>query len=258
MKTLVYVDAENINYDEAEPYLMKIKEESKEADLVVGKFYGARDVIDPSLVSYLKIGLEYVDTASIITGRKNVADMKIVVDCVFDVFQKFINDVRKVYLFTRDCDFLPLVYKLSGLNIEVETPLFEINRIPRSKSEINEKLKEIEYTPMLTDEWMYPQIEHVQYLLQDAVDFGALAEFYEKKRVKFVRDLKPILENDQFIKQINALPVLNFGIVPVVHHLCSKGVTREDLEKVLTAYTKKYFGATFNSSIIQSKLSQIL
>lgn len=135
-KCYCYVDAENVNVKD----LNEVYDCLFTADrIVMGKFYGNRDVLGEITEVCFGYGFEYVDTSLMSLGRKNVTDMKIVVDCIADVLLD--AEVDRVVLLSRDHDFIPLIHKMRGFGVEIVTPLMSAEEVHATCADVNRYLE---------------------------------------------------------------------------------------------------------------------
>jgi len=117
----LYIDGENISKADIMSSVTDFIQSLGATDVFVGKLYGNRDVVKSSVPFCLSKGLTFVETSTISSSKKNITDMKITVDCIFDVVYTKETDFT-VTLLSKDCDFLPLFYKLNEMGIRTEMP----------------------------------------------------------------------------------------------------------------------------------------
>ena len=125
---------------------------------------------------------------SLSSSSKNVADMKILTDCAFDVLQLTSTGNTSVTLVTKDCDFLPLVYRLTSIGVPVSVPMIgkdKLMTVPRSA--VTKALEEKNYNPMSSDTWLLPQLPIVEKLLRNDFNYSTIAHFCNRKRSRFIR-----------------------------------------------------------------------
>lgn len=239
MNTLLYIDAENIAYSEFKRYY----DTNTVSGNVTGKVYGNRNVLGDSVVDYLRLGFEYIDT-SVISDTKNVADMKIVTDCIFDVLQTFGPTGTEVVLITRDCDFLPLVYRMLGIGVRVTVPFAgtaSTNTV--STTIISNRLEEIGFDPMSSNDWMRPLPELVQEALMMNSYDAAVDHYCNRKRVRYIHGVAakdPIIASKLEEIEPNA-----FSAKTVFKVLRENNVSYNDLLSYIKLYTNKFFGKSF-------------
>ena len=120
-KILVYVDAENVTFSTFKPYWDEAIALNGFYE-IIGKFYGSKDLLGGTVKQYLSLGLEYCETSALSSEcHKNLADMKLITDCLHDVLHTYNTEVAQVYLLSKDYDFLPTVYKLKSLGMDTVT-----------------------------------------------------------------------------------------------------------------------------------------
>ena len=124
----LYIDGENISKIDIISSVNSFLELLEPSDTFVGKLYGNRDAVKAYVPFCLSNGLTYVETSSISASSKNVTDMKMTVDCISDVL--FAKDTNfTVTLLSKDCDFLPLFYKLKEMGIKAEMPFSTLAKL---------------------------------------------------------------------------------------------------------------------------------
>ena len=124
----LYIDGENISKMDIINSVNGFIELLNPSDTFVGKLYGNRDSVKAYVPFCLANGLTYVETSSISVSSKNVTDMKMTVDCIFDVLYAKDPDFT-VTLLSKDCDFLPLFYKLKEMGVRAEMPFSTLAKL---------------------------------------------------------------------------------------------------------------------------------
>lgn len=124
----LYIDGENVSKMEVVNSVNSFLELLKPSDIFVGKLYGNRDSVKAYVPFCLANGLTYVETSAISVSGKNITDMKMTVDCIFDVLYSKDSDFT-VTLLSKDCDFLPLFYKLKEMGVKAEMPFSALAQI---------------------------------------------------------------------------------------------------------------------------------
>ena len=124
----LYIDGENISKMDIINSVNGFLELLKPTDTFIGKLYGNRDSVKAYVPFCLANGLTYVETSAISSSSKNVTDMKMTVDCIFDVVHAIDTDFT-VTLLSKDCDFLPLFYKLREMGIKAEMPFSALAKL---------------------------------------------------------------------------------------------------------------------------------
>lgn len=255
MKELIYVDAENVSRSVVIDEIKKIKNSCRHDDEVVGKFYGAQGTVATSIKPYLSEGMEYVETSSIAANRKNIVDMKISVDCVLDVFVQFRNEVRDVWIFTSDYDFIPLIYKLAITDVTVHVPFFNADMLPKTVGDIENALIDSCYRPMCSEAWMLPQYGAIIDELGAGVWEHAVRKYCTKKQRRFLEELSDII-TDRELSKLHVLDITEFSIISIFKTL---DISADDARAVniVNLYTRKFFGRSFSSRKIPSMKSTL-
>ena len=240
-KILVYVDAENISRNVIEESLTAIRE-TKGNRAVIGKFYGSKDILGPTIQFCLHQGFEYVETSSLSANKKNLADMKLLVDCMDDVLRTYVGDVSAVHILSRDSDFLPLIYKLAANGVEVNTLV--VNQETQAEYTLGTlvtKLHDVGYLPISEDRvWGAPYLD-IMHLVSDEID-GSLVESYVSKRVKkLVQALGKVAEAEK-TTALSQLDCRDFSFSKVVATLGA--ACKDELVDLANIYTTKMFGIT--------------
>lgn len=259
MKVLVYVDAENVARDVVKEELKKVKEECPPECEILGKFYGAKSAIETSIVSYLEEGFEFVETSSITVSQKNVTDMKICVDCMHEVLDVHKGDVACVWVFTRDCDFIPLAYKLAGLEVKVHAPLFKKSYLPMTNSDVENALERLGYNPMLSADWMKPQYEVILNMIGVASAEPAVLRYCRRKQRNFLDALRKLSGMTE-VEKLYLAAVEKFSIVYVLKCLHVDPGSSFETE-IVNLYTRKFFGRNFVSkelSVVIENLDKMI
>ena len=88
-KILMFVDAENVSREQVKNYLAEARSMLQETDTFVGKCYGSKDVLGSMISFFLENGFDFIDTAVYAQAKKNLADMKIIVDSIWDILETF-------------------------------------------------------------------------------------------------------------------------------------------------------------------------
>lgn len=240
-KVLVYVDAENICKEEAREALRNVKSNLKDDEMMVGKFYGACQSITSVMQVCYEEGLEYVETSSINHGSKNVTDMKICLDCTWDVLTVYEKCVSRVIILTKDCDFVPLVYKLKGSNVEVETPLFNPEERCKTPADVSVALENEGFDPMaLGSRALKNQYCTIRALLPAKFSDGVIETYLDRKQHNFLKGVKALFDKETYDKLCSEKS-REFSLYSVIPF-----VKQENLMSVIDCYTTKYYGISFS------------
>lgn len=248
-KTLVFVDAENVS---EENFVQVVADLKSSGECVRGKFYGSREHIGCLIDIGYQAGYEFIDTTSLIKGKKNVTDMKIVVDCITEVMES--QDVTKVVIVSNDCDFIPLAYKLCGLGIVVEMPLRSNDSQDKTLADLEQELHKMQYDPRIRQDILYPQYQVVRSMLSEEFSDQLITEWITRKKRKFLKDVA-LLFNTQQLEDLD-MPVTEFCFVTICNMLQIKYET--DIGKrLLDSFTQRCFGFRYPENVAQIKLRSI-
>ena len=248
---LVYVDAENLSAAEVEYAMKGIRHSLKEGETVTGKFYGALKCVTSVTQVCYQQGLEFVETSSMNHGGKNVTDMKLMLDCIYDVLQQR-ELVERVVVLTKDCDFLPLIFKLNGCGVEVELPLFDESARYCTLADVSLALKKAGYSPISDGtSALDNQYECVRRLLPDDFSDGLLEAYLNKKKNNFLKIVKPLVSEEVY-KKARLEGGKDFSFYSIVD-----GVQNELLERVIDCYTSKFYGFSFEQKKLESVSAEV-
>ena len=240
-KALVYVDAENVSIEEFQTVTENIRNDGYHK--IIGKFYGNKAVLGGLIALGYKAGYEFIETSSMISGRKNVTDMKIVVDCITDVTE--LTEPAKVIIVSKDCDFIPLIYKLYRFNVEVETPLIDISAKEKTLKDLEEALREARYIPNLRQDILSPQYSIVRNILSEEYTDSLIEDWFNRKKNKFLKDIA--LLAGEVSEKIALVPAKDFSFITVCK-LLGIPCDSEDGKMYLDVYTKRCFGFNYTAS----------
>ena len=249
-RNLVYVDAENISKDAFSSIISELT--SEYGSTVRGKFYGNKDVIGELLQIGYTAGYEFVETSSIVRGRKNVTDMKIVVDCIADVLDCATS--AEVTIVSGDCDFVPLIYKLRGYGITVHTPFLLGKLEEKTLADLEEELRVLQYEPRTRQDILQPQFQVVRSILGEEFSDELICNWFTKKKRKFVKDVALSFSVD--VSELAEIPVQEFGFETIC---CTLGVEFDSpkAKTLLQIYTQKCFGFNYPDRALDAKLSSV-
>ena len=243
MNTLVYVDAENVSFADFKDYL----DLNLAGKMLHGKVYGNNEILGDSVSDYLKLGFDYIDTSKLSSSSKNVADMKILTDCAFDVLQTYNGTNVDVALITKDCDFLPLVYRLNSMKIPVTVPMIgkdEVMTVPQST--VTKALEAANYKPMESDAWMVQQTDYAYNLLNGSIDYNMIDRYFNRKRVRFIHAIAE--DNPELAMKLDIISKANFSARSIFKELRKNRCSNDCILSCLSIYTNKYFGKAFKPS----------
>lgn len=250
-KNIIYVDAENVTFQEFKEYYDSVLSPCN----CIGKVYGNSDAIKNNINDYLRIGFEYYDTAPYNSSSKNVADMKIVTDCAFDVLRVFNPENINIELITKDCDFMPLVYKLLGIGVSVTVPMLGAAKSATPYAKIVESLEVNGYNPMLTEEWALPQADIIYNILHGDIDYNSILKYCKMKRTKFIHAVT--VYDAPLAAELDKIPEATFCAKEVFAILRNHHCGQEELERYITLFTNKFFGKSFKTLELKRALHRL-
>lgn len=235
-RVLVYVDAENIRLEQLTQVMQEI---SNEQSRVIGKFYGVSTVLGEITAKCLEFGFDYIDTSMMSMGRKNVTDMKIVVDCVYDAFVTFCGNVDDVWLISNDHDFTPLIYKLKGQGIDIHAPFITIYTKRATASELHKYLLTNNFDPKRGLQLFEKPYAVIMEATNNEFVEDVIKEYVDKKKNKIAKYFGQDL-GDAVYNKIQSVPVESFSISDVLDATIGAGCT--DVLEILDLYTSKMYG----------------
>lgn len=252
-KVLMYVDAENVSRNQVDLMLKKVKADHQEDDEFIGKFYGARSSLSSSIQYFLNLGFEFIETGVLSQSKKNLADMKMTVDSLFDVLKTYQGDVRTLYLLSNDSDFNPVIYKLSSLGIPVIASAFETFDEIREPGDLARYLYVKHIYPIKPGNAVSIFYDVIKFATKDvrvseAVILEYLRSRYERLR-RFVCSKYRITYFDLSIDEIKNYSFYAF-------HNWLKMYGAEDMLENFRTYTQKVFGSEIPKAVCLSVLNK--
>lgn len=244
-KVFLYLDAENLSKEQILEHVDVIKAGVTEEEILIGKFYGSKETLHSIVRVCYSLGLDFIETSSISESTKNVADMKLTVDCLYDVIMDT-NNVNSVYILTQDKDFLPLIYKLYGLGIRVFTPLLKfIDNIDDTVS-IARYLHSVGFSPRYHSDILKEPVKYALSVAGENFSNEEIIQYFQNKRQKFVNTLSCFLEIDICAKILD-IQIDEFGWNTIIS--CLPNLEFKLLCTVLDIYTGKFFGFKYGNSL---------
>jgi hypothetical protein len=246
-KVLLYVDAENVSIDDVNQKVEELKNSLASDEQLVGKFYGGVNVIGGLMSTCYQLGLEYTETSSLNRGVKNLTDMKIIVDCIFDVSTTYYGEISRVCILSNDCDFTPLVLKLRSQNFAVEAPLFNFDNRERTCQDVSKKLIEQEYYPLDNSDPLKcfnNQYGPLRSVLSDDFSDDVILRYLDKKRSNFLKAAKEVCGIS--VLKLNDVPSDEFCFDSV---LDAVSLDDNSLRILIRQYTSKFFGGLFPDTV---------
>lgn len=246
----VYLDAENVSEAEAVETISEIRKEAG-SEIVAGKFYGAREQLGSAWEKYMDLGYEWVDTTDVSASKKNSTDIKICVDAFSDIFVHNSN-VSKLFVISKDTDFLPLVRKVKRLGITVEVPLFKKSKAKTTLQDVTSGLREAGWKPM--DEGVAildNQFDRIRSLLGSEYSDELIEIYLQKKYLKFVYSILPA--NEDIRSLLDNLHGRTFSFWKLKKYNFSK----KEMRVFISLYTSKCFGFTFSKEMLPKIVAEV-
>ena len=153
-KTLVYIDIENLSIEEIRTWLYEIKTR-EDLQLYAVKAYANRVMIGTRANLFCDLNVKLIDTTRASSNKKNSADMRIAVDCIYDVMCPTMGKPDLVIILTHDHDFECVVNRLESMGIKVETKI-EQNSEKKSIGDLNNFMKVFGYLPPTQEKALVP------------------------------------------------------------------------------------------------------
>lgn len=248
MKAMLYVDAENVSIEDLKKHVNSIRDSLKGEEQFIGRFYGAYSNLGGVIDTCYGLGLEYVETSSLLSGTKNVTDMKIIVDCLYDVFNLYKGDVSRVFILSNDCDFTPLVLKLRCSCIEVDAPLFCVDKTKNNSVGVNAFLIEAKYCPLSEKnplECFKNQFSAIREIVPKEYSDEAIAECLDRKKIRFLKALCDVCGMD--IMKLRTIDADKFSFFDAYRF---KSLDKSALKIMIRQYTSKFYGAYYPDSVV--------
>ena len=250
MKTIyVYVDAENVSFDLFEKKYSEIKREDV---TVVGKVYGGRNVLGGVVPKYLMLGFDYVETSSLSCNKKNLSDMKMIVDCMEDVIRGQ-SSVDSVYVLSKDSDFLPLVYKIISYGIPVHTlAISQESGEELNMTSLYTALRESGLFPITADRVLGVLFDLVKESVCEEFSDDLILEYVESRKNKLSKAIR--LTNPTLADKVDLIPAKVFSFRELYKLVSIQG--ESGLRVLFNVYTTKVFGVTLTDHEFSSIFSQ--
>ena len=254
-KVLLYVDAENLNVDDLKTQLSGIRQSLTEDEDLQGKFYGGIKVLGNITNVCYCAGLEYVETSSLLQGQKNVTDIKLIIDCMQDVFENR-QSISRVILLSHDCDFTPLVYKLRSWDVTVLAPLFSIYERSLNTTDVEKELKKLDFHQGYIDEdltYFNNCFCEMRQLLPERFSDDLLHVLLDKKKKSFLKSIKPLCSTEDFTA-LTGIPADQFTFFDVLERCHFEG---QILVNAVKQYTAKFYGFLFSNKDLATVISKL-
>ena len=230
----LYIDGENISKADIMSSVTDFIQSLGATDVFVGKLYGNRDVVKSSVPFCLSKGLTFVETSTISSSKKNITDMKITVDCIFDVVYTKETDFT-VTLLSKDCDFLPLFYKLNEMGIRTEMPFCALAKSSFEYLAAHMK-EEIKYDK--TTSGLDAFLKHNNFYSPKNAD--CLGNLFNKIKTKKFNKLIAATCGEYNIGRFRSLSAKDFSFESIIGSL---GISdKYEINKMYVTYLSKVFG----------------
>lgn len=253
-KNLVYVDAENLTVEMFHAFQELLSREiDRENEMVIGKFYGNHACLGEIVSLCYSAGYEFVDTIFISGNRKNVTDMKIVVDCMMDVMSMPNRDVGKIYLASSDHDFVPLVYKLRAQNCDIVLPFVEIVTERKTCADLSKLLQSKRFEAKVKERIFEKPFDLVREFADDEYSDELVSGYVSKKLRKIVVDVYDAY-GGELSDEVAAITAEEFDFKKFRDVFIGTDVSDVDL---CNLYTKKLFGVCLTRAIAEKKLEEV-
>lgn len=237
-KILIYVDAENVAFSTFKSYWDEAIALNDFYE-IIGKFYGSKDLLGGSVKKYLSLGLEYCETSALSTEcHKNLADMKLITDCLHDVLHTYNTEVAQVFLLSKDYDFLPTVYKLKSLGLDVVTIGVDCRGDTKSVKTIIAYLHNIGFLPCADSRLFDNVFETIRKAVNEVFAERTIDDFIAERMLIFVSALLKEGYDVSVLQQLNVRDI-SFPVIAKV--LCVTDKSR--LAHLFMVFTQRFYGA---------------
>lgn len=235
---LVYADAENLGKVDFVEAVTSLRSNLENNECIVGKFYGGLSSLNGMVAVGRDLGFTFIETSSMTTRKKNLADMSLTVDCLSDVLSQQFSEISEVVLLSQDCDFLPLVYKLKSFGFKVSTPLYVTTDERTEETIIEDVVKSNEVNLLACESLLRSPIDLLLDFSNEMYSKETLTAYYAKKRDRFLRCNTNLTDNQ--ITMLKAVPITDFCFKSVIQVVGFSSV--ELLVDLLKQYSQKFFG----------------
>lgn len=253
-KILVYVDAENVSFEQVSIFLsvnlVKCQGEC------FGKVFSTSATIGDNVQKYASLGLEFIDTTYLQHGSKNSTDMKLTVDVLSDVLAMESSEIGKVVILSRDSDFYPLALKLSTLGITVELPFSKkLKHNSMSFRDVNAELNDLKWYPLSQTNLgcLRNQFGELRKVLGVQFTDEVIYKFLEVKQKKILKAFSDYLDPKD-LSDLLTIPPNKFDFYSLKN---CKSFASVDTRVAIQIYTLKAFGRTFSNKELDSVILQV-
>lgn len=249
----LYIDGENLSKEIIIDSVTNFISSLAKSDKMVGKFYGAKELVKTTVPFCMLQGLSYVETSCISFSHKNVADMKITVDCISDV-TKCTDDEIMVTILSKDCDFLPLVFKLKELGVNVETPFINLDAYHGENDttrELDHLLKHKNFYSNKNSKFLDNMYDNIMEVTNGSFNSDVVEEHIRIRTHKFILQIEELC-GKECADKLRSLPAKDFSLAQVIHTL---GITgKKALNKVYLLYVCRICGFTPKQKVIPDSI----
>lgn len=257
MKVLYYVDGENISESQLTEKLKEVIDYRKSYE-VRGKIYGDRSNMGKVLDICLGFGFDFIETANLSLVRKSLADMKLIVDAMSDVLDTHKGDVYKVILVSNDVDFKPLVYKLTGYGVLVESFLHldgDTNFVISTK-DIGSYLHTTGFLPASDKQCLTVPYVSMRHAIPTNIADGLILDYVAEHYNRFLEILSDMGMGAAALLDLEKIKVREVSIQEVLFVLKKHGCTKS-FSQVVLVWSQQLFGKAPKQSFINSYLKEL-
>lgn len=252
-KILLYVDAENVSFERASQFFAEAHATADAKDVVIGKCYGRKEHLGSAVRDYVELGFEYVDSSVFTELTKNITDMKLITDCVYDVFGLYKGDIKAIYILSDDCDFNPLINKLRSVKFDLNAPTMSINEKLNNSQMLTRALRIRKFYPLDSSIIYSNLFDDIKHALLGLDYEERLIERYLGIRIKKLYNY--LSQNfDVESPKLTTEYIRAFNFRVFYEDVANSNF---DLEKLITLFTTKMFGETLKSSDILIAMREI-
>ena len=253
MKVLMYVDGENIGVEQLRQVLQELQKYHTSYE-VSGKVYGNKLNMGEVFNICISHGLDYIDTSSLSTKKKNVADMKLTVDAVDDVLNLYKGKVYKVFLVSNDVDFVPLVYKLTGHGVLVDSFLCNTQNVVFNVKDLAKNLNDYEYLPITGKRWFSLVFQDMRPKVPVNVPNEVLDEYIEQRYKAFLEAVAFVLDDSEDFARLESLSIRNISASSILKSISCSNIKAYEILKI---YFQRIFGSIPKKYIIKKFIEEV-
>lgn len=257
MKVLYYVDGENISESQLTEKLEKISDYRRSYE-VRGKIYGDRSNMGKVLDICLSFGFDFIETANLSLIRKSLADMKLIVDAMSDVLDTHKGDVYKVILISNDVDFKPLVYKLTGYGVLVESFLHaeDSNNFLISTKDIGSYLHTSGFLPASDEQCLAVPYVSMRHVIPSQIADGLVIDYVSEHYLRFLDILGGLFVSSDVVQELKQMNIREVSIKEVLFIL-QKHNFSGDYTQIVLIWSQQLFGKAPKQNFINNYLKEL-